>query len=268
MSLSRSRSTVRSRKPTLEALEDRQLLAVNPFFDAATGVLTLTGSAGGDGFQVVDSGQTTAGGQVQVFSGLNPFAVFATPIGTPVTRIVINTKGGNDAIVYRLTGSALGETRAVAVNLGAGNDAFTMLMANGLVAGTNWTVDVLGQAGNDALAATLAGQIAGALAVNFYGAGGRDSLSANYVGELDGSLGITLDGGADKDALASNDTLQAGSTGTFTAREFGRGGNDALALNIAKANAADPVTIDALIDGGGGTDTCSKSANVTAVNCP
>src|SRR5262249_54590954 len=102
--------------------------------------------------------------------------------------------------------------------------------------------------------------------LNVDGGDGTDKVSVTYAGVLNGRLDINAKGGNDNDTVSAIVTLGAGSNGVFRGRVKGGNGNDNLTFNILGATAA--VAIDAVLDGGAGTDTCVATANVTVINCP
>jgi hypothetical protein len=214
----------------LETLEDRRLFAVAIGF-VAPDMLTFTGDGQADTLVLKDNG---AG----VFSGERNNAVGAMipfgPIGG-IRRIQVQMNGNNDTVRYEL-GADPTTGRQVSVDLGSGNDYFTMTAAP--------DIDF---AGNTYLALKVTGQA------------GDDYLTAFHRGELDGRMELILDGGDGNDRLVHDVMFDAGSTGGFVARSFGGNGNDFQHLLVRKTLAADPVFINALASGGAGWDNLTRT---------
>src|SRR5262249_57256558 len=97
------------------------------------------------------------------------------------------------------------------------------------------------------------------------GGDGKDKVAVSYTGAVNGDLDFRATGGDGDDTVVGTVTLGAGSTGSLKGRVNGGDGNDDLTFNITGATAG--VAIDAVLDGGDGTDTCVHTTNVTAKNC-
>jgi hypothetical protein len=96
------------------------------------------------------------------------------------------------------------------------------------------------------------------------GGPGKDNVTVSYAGVLNGHLNFTANGGAGDDTVVGTIALGAGSTGSLKGRVNGGAGDDNLTFNITGTTTG---TIDAILDGGPGTDKCVHTANVTAINC-
>src|SRR5947209_1048535 len=118
----------RSRKvtPRLESLEDRCLLACTVSVDS-NGVLNITGDDTANSVQINDNGTGTTGNITVICDGMT-----TTPAAA-VTQIKVNTLGGNDTVLYSLTGNLNGQTR-LRVDLGTGNDNFAATVNNNVAA--------------------------------------------------------------------------------------------------------------------------------------
>jgi hypothetical protein len=93
---------------------------------------------------------------------------------------------------------------------------------------------------------------------------GSKNVNVAYDGVIKGSLQVGMNSGKSAGTLVANLTAEAGSTGNIWAREKGSPGNDNLTLNVfdntgAKSTLA---SLDALINGDGGTDTIVHTSNV------
>ena len=76
---------------------------------------------------------------------------------------------------------------------------------------------------------------------------------------------VNGDGGEGIDRVAGEMNFSAIRLGHVNARVLGSGGNDDLTLNIFGVD--NPDLLDALIDGGAGTDTAHYTANVLVIRC-
>ena len=139
--------------PRLEVLEERRLLACKVV--EAGGVLTITGDARANVVQIQDDGTkltVTCDGK-------------STDVSADVTKVVVNTRQGNDRVSYQLTGDlASGAARTLVVDLGNGNDRFDGTLGGNLAAGASLGVTVRGGNGKDIINFTgdAAGVAAGA----------------------------------------------------------------------------------------------------------
>jgi hypothetical protein len=192
----------------------------------------------------------------------------------PVTRIIVRTGDGPDAVNYNLTGDTA-SALAVDVRLGADHDTFVAhLNGHTLLAGADYRFNVLGGRGRDDIDFFSNDEVAissGArLAVNAFGGRGADNLSIGYRGLLDGRLNFHLFGGPGLDVLSARIDIFAGSTGSLglagdDATLNGGPGNDNLTYLVhTNGSTAD---VFALLNGGPGKNTCTHTKNVTVVNC-
>lgn len=222
--------------PRLEGLEDRHLLAV---VVACVGdTITFTGNWQADTVIINDNGAGLITGLRSNPAGdIVPFVPCAG-----IREIVVDTGANNDSVTYNLNGDlGLGATRIVRVNLGAGNDWLRVT--------ANADVDI----GAGAL-----------LRLKLDGGDGTDFMYLFYRGELDGRLELVADGGAANDRVYADLRLDCGSTGSLDARVLGGLGDDYLDLLVREQCPLDPTAIDALISGGLGFDTCTRTANILA----
>src|SRR5262249_10855666 len=214
--------------------------------------------------------------------------------GGPVEEEEGAAGSDNDTVNLTVTGPiALGATADLRADGGAGNDTLTASysgLLNGklsvkarggsgddLVAGTvalatgstgSVKADVkggpaeeedndtmMGGTDNDTVTLTVTGPIAaGARAdLSADGAAGNDKVNVSYSGVLNGKLNFNASGGNGDDVVTGTVTLGAGSNGSLKGLVSGGNGNDNLTFNITGATAN--VAIDAVLDGGPGTDT-------------
>ena len=99
--------------------------------------------------------------------------------------------------------------------------------------------------------------------IRMNGGGGIDTLTPTFGGEADGDLTLIVNGKGDADAVYGIVSLDA-SGGQVLAAVIGSGGNDDLRLDV---NGSSPF-LAASINGGGGTDLCQGTANVSKTACP
>lgn len=175
--------------PRLEALDGRWLPAVT--YDLVGSTLLVHGDAGANSITITDDGTATG---VQVNGDGSVF-----PTGTEISAIAVDTLGGDDTVVYDLTGT-LSVTRLVSVDLGRGADTFTADLHGNTVTGTatNMGISAFGDGGGDTLVLNAVGATvdAGAtLNVDFHGQAGKDTITFNYdAGFLDlGNVILTKD---------------------------------------------------------------------------
>ncbi len=224
----------KSLSPRVESLELRHMPAC--VLAAGAGLLTITCGPADDTVSLNDP--AIFGGVTGMATGVGAFG----PIWG-INTIVVDSGAGNDFVVYSLNADLLaGVTRKVTVKMQDGNDE--------LRAFANADVDIA----------------AGArLELNGYGGNGNDFMGMRYQGELDGEIRYTADGQAGHDTLVAYQRPDCGSTGMIFARAYGSAGDDQLTMEIRKQCLADPVVVDALIDGGLGFDTAWHTANVGVV---
>jgi hypothetical protein len=94
---------------------------------------------------------------------------------------------------------------------------------------------------------------------------GNDRLDLDYEGELDGRLRAVLNAGAGTDDLKVKLEADNGSDGTVDVKLLGAAGNDKLNFQLVVDN--DVAILNALADGGSGTDVGTVSPNVTKISC-
>ena len=165
--------------PRLEVLGDRSLPSVS--YQLTGTILTVTGDAGANTITITDIG--TADGVLVVGDG-NAFQATS-----PINSIVVQALGGDDTVVYDLTGP-LAVTRLVSVDLGRGADTFTAdLTGQTLGSGVNLGISADGGHGGDTLVLNAQGlntNSGSILTVSFSGDAGKDIFLFNYSpGELD-----------------------------------------------------------------------------------
>jgi hypothetical protein len=207
----------------IESLEARQMFTVTPSVPAP-GVLVFTGDAANDQVNIYDNGAgAIAGNYTNAVGGLTGFGWVGG-----FNTIYVNTGAGNDTFTYQIIADNLaGGARYVKAHLGDGHDTARFYAGNDIDLGPNAYYDI-----------------------SVYGDAGKDTISAFYQGELDGQLRLTQDGGLEDDVLTLDARLDVGSSGHFFARQYGREGDDTMSLTPRKAFFFDPVTVDALADGG------------------
>jgi uncharacterized protein YjbI with pentapeptide repeats len=204
--------------PRLETLEDRCLLAVS--VSQVGGTLIVTGDGRANNVSITDRGTASAG---NITVSIDGNTLTAT---SGVTDIQVNTKGGNDKVVYNHVGILVGgAVRQVNVNLGAGNDTFAAeYQASGLAAGAREIFTVFGGAGNAVENFNASPRVdiaAGAsLTALLRGKRGKNTFNINYVGKLDGGLQLVAFPGRGKNKIIRNITPLPGSTSSATNAEM------------------------------------------------
>lgn len=329
-----------TRKPTtrlaLESLEDRQCLSVTiDTIDAGHTLRVL----GDDVANTVTITQDDDHNKITVVVGSQT----KTFTSSQITKVVIDLKGGNDNLTYRLGGGSdfqfgkviqaqlgvgsdtakfdffndgsggsadieanlslevneagvsgaevvdvlLGKVEDVAVTvktrLGFGNDTFTATLKDDLIDDANVKFDLVDvndivllgipffRGGNDKYTIKADSNVDiddnAVLDVVMKGASGADTLDFAYAGEIDGLLKVLLDGGAGADTLKANFAIESDSDGALDVKLLGNTGNDNLTLNVNNAAGNDLTILNAVADGGAGTDTCVSTPNVTKISC-
>ncbi|MBN9121438.1 MAG: hypothetical protein J0I06_20180 [Planctomycetes bacterium] len=224
--------------PSLQALDAREVPAVilNTLADGSTEVFINDLGSGADTIVVRDFGNGTVAGQDNAisFSASN------------VTKIRINTEGGNDAVRYELIGSLQdGRQMSVEVGLGSnfdptvGNDRFEAILDSGVTLGNKSNLSISADGGN-----------------------GRDYLSVTAIDvnvRPDATLKTVLVGGYDDDTIAQ--LFRYGTNyGTVDMESYGLSGADTI-RQYAEFGAASTGHTVQLAYGGDGADT----ANVTLI---
>ena len=260
----------RRRKLALERLKSRQMLSATPIgFDMAAeapaqcvdsppiagsnaavgktaappqsaqiGELSGGPNAHSGGGPVVVTGSWKNDVVIIIDNGLGDFVINLNGNITPVSdpdKIVVDTKGGNDTVIYRLTSGdgppqRVGgkvETFRLEVDLGNGGDRFYARL-DGSIVNRTIEMDVDGGAGRDHLVMPgaeegLTTNIAenSTLKVNFRGASGKDLVWCDYKGELNGLFQLSVDGGKQKDELHVKTKRLAGSSGDLAFQSGG-----------------------------------------------
>jgi len=130
--------------------------------------------------------------------------------------------------------------------------------------------DVRGREGSDTMNLQATGvniDASSQVVAKVHGGEGNNVITANYQGQVHGALGVHLGGGVANDTVTSNISVDAGSTGEVYATVQGSAGNDNLTLNVTGAGTSTLQDLDAYLDGGPGTDTCTATPNVVVENC-
>jgi hypothetical protein len=190
------------------------------------------------------------------------------PISAPYLNVGILGTAGQDTVSVSL-GSITNSYVAIYAALLGNDDNFSATVNGDINGYSALAMAVFGGSGNDSISASINGNVSANSAVGVFldGGYGDDAVSFTYSGQLNGHLGAALLGGPGNDTVSANITADSGSTGHVAAYVAGGDGDDTLTLNINDNSGG---TLDvgfALIDGGPGTNTCTKTSNVTAINC-
>jgi hypothetical protein len=238
MMLQRSRLARGRFAPTLEALEDRNMLSATALFNPATGVLTVTGSNQADHVKIIDTGSASAAGAVKVFAEGN--LIFTSPavgLGVKsVTNINVDLLKGNDSLDYQLTGNLLFAQRTLKADLGKGNDSFNADLNGNIGFGAKLVLDIAGKDGKDTMNAKMTGDVLGpffflpasSLQINMDGGADKDTMAVALSGRVrsGASVNVDLRGGDDKDTMNIKALMDVEAGATLSLAERGQLGND------------------------------------------
>jgi hypothetical protein len=254
-------------RPCLEALEDRRVPTCTALQFA--GSLTITGTDQADVIRIDDNGF----GGVSVLCDTDVFA----RVFTGVTAISVNAQRGRDTVVYNLRGNVF-NFRSLRVDLGSGDDTFLAFFNSfDLPFGANFQMSVLGRSGRDTIAVDATRGVdvgtGAVLGLDLRGGLGGDRIDLAHDGAINGALSAVANGGFGPDQVSENFNVAANSGGQLFARTLGGRAADALTLNVIQPPGVCIVppctlTLDAVLDGGPGTDTCTATPNVRRFNCP
>jgi hypothetical protein len=271
-------------KPQLETLEERQVPTCT--FIQNNNLLTILGSPQRDIIRIGDDG----GGGVSVlcdqmttpmrFSGITSVSVLARGgndsvrydlLGTVNAHhsISVNLGPGRNTFLGFLNGSEIGPQAdyRISVLAGPGRLGNAMNVSSGLDPDTTLVSSLsvglltfVGTPFNNAL--TPGGSIdqGGKFTLRLIGSAGPDAINFDYRGFIQGTLDTLSAGAAGRDVIHTRIDVPTGSAGRVRARVLGGLGNDPdLRLNVTQAGSLCIVpncqlTIDALIDGGAGSD--------------
>ena len=197
-----------------------------------------------------------------------------------VHRIEVMTGGGDDVFTYSSAGpTGLGGPdtgpAALAVDLGAGNDAADFTVGGREPPPIPWRATVIGGAGNDTIRVNCAFdpsdlRVGGPISIGVDGGAGNDTIRFSLLPAggarpvLAGPLTVRLDGGAGNDVVRADVALDPRSTGRLDVRLDGGSGNDDLTYNGPTSLPPGSAT---LIDGGEGIDLAHHTGAVRVVNC-
>jgi hypothetical protein len=247
-------------RAALESLEDRTQPSVTASFSA--GLLTITGDGGSNVIQISDEGTAVAGHGDGV--ALGTF--------TGVTDVLVASGGGDDQVYYGLevaAGTTDPTVRRFEVGLGNGNDVFGATLTGDAAAGSVIDFLVNGRGGDDVIAVDAAafGLSAGSTATwTLIGEDGNDAIGASLAGRIDGDFVLRSYGIEANDVLTFALAPETGSTGSVVARLMGGGGDDRFAV----LTAGDPSGLslrDVQVHGGAGDDRARARGRAEFVSC-
>jgi hypothetical protein len=265
----------------MEALEGRALMAVQVF--ESNGLLSILGDGRSNQVRVYDVDGNATPGEISDIEVLADNKLYV--VRGVVDRIRIDLGGGNDRLVYDLGDPTLVQTyipeHNVTVHAGAGNDTVE-LYVNGFgyadapefqaMGPGAWNFNMDLGAGNDAFFMLMdadvlglergTGNVPSRLAVAVQGGQGNDALELQTSRDLDvqlATLAVSFRGGA------GNDTLTTTTKGEIRVEEatvainrFGEANNDRLLGSMAFRTAGD-ADVDQVIDTGSGSDFVNLS---------
>jgi hypothetical protein len=230
-----ARRPVTTRKtftPRLESLEDRTVPAVTV---VQTGnVIEVTGDNRNDSVFITDNGRSDAGAILITSFNLKggTGGVFRSQPLDPGLEvgIIIKTKGGEDLVDYKITGSfnrgwpttpLATRGRVISAELGSGNDRFGFR-------GDDPTDFYNRSPGFDVINSTLD--------VSAFGQSGDDKIAINYQGSVEkgGHVDLEAGGGADNDFVFITENFYGGEGATNYALVTGNAGENCLGLILYK----------------------------------
>lgn len=242
-------------RPSVEALEGRCMPACivtevgSTLFivgDAANNAVVIEHDASGNG-------QVRCDGVVTSYSG--------------VSRVVVQTRGGDDDFDFLATGRGIGLPLTLQVGLGAGNDSFAVdmgfldpiqLRERSFDIEARVAISLQAGAGDDAVFARFGDVTTGAgsgLLVNVQLGQGDDVLDAVFEGFLQRPTRLTVQGGAGCDsinAVAAGGQADVLSGGQLVLNLYGQNGDDSLGAFFDGRILAPGSAIT--VDGGRGDD--------------
>jgi hypothetical protein len=276
-------------RPGLETLEDRCVPAC--LISENAGTLLILGDNNTNHIDIEDAGGSGAGNVVVACDGQ------VIKNASVITGIRVRARGGNDIVTYTQTKSlSSGQNRHVVIDMGSDHDAVTVALNNGLSANARLNLAVRGGSGQSQINVTGAGTIAsnaaltmnlsaggdanrirgseaaniasgGSLTINVRAGGNLNALTAAQRGQALGFVNVTASAGGQYDRINALLTPANGSTGLITAKVLGGPGGDAVRFIARKITVFDTVGFDVVLNGGAGINTCTRTANVSAVNC-
>ncbi len=239
-----TRRTPKKTVPQVEALESRWCLSTTVVQSGS--LLTITGDNQADQVKINDNPAANitgvrANGQERLFSG--------------VDRIVVDLKGGKDALQY-FQESNRTRSMSFTADLGSDNDFFQSGINGDVLNFTMLQMRVDGGSGRDTMSVGVFGNTQGLslLSLDLNGGSGIDTIAASYQGKADGELRLNARGGADNDTVTALVDVAAGSEGRLgaggqQATVEGNSGNDTLDFRVH--NRTSPgFEVFAKIDGG------------------
>jgi hypothetical protein len=276
-------------RPRLETLEDRSVPAC--LISENVGTLLILGDSTANRIDISDAGGGGAGNVTVACDGQ------VIKNANIITGIRVRGRAGNDVITYTQTRSlSSGQNRRVVIDMGTEHDQVTVALNGGLSANSRLNLAVRGGTGQCQINVTGGGTIASnaALLMNLSAGGDANRIRGSEAANIasGGSLTINAIAGGNSNVLTVAQRGQAlgvvnakasaggrfgrinmlltpatGSTGLITAKVTGGTGNDAIRFIARKITVFDTVGIDAVLNGGAGVNFCTRTANVSAVNC-
>jgi hypothetical protein len=167
--------------PVVELLEDRTCLSTLSLHGH---ILTLTGDNTSNTITIHDAGNGNVSASIKTGGATRTFNAH------DVQGIVVDSGGGNDSVIYDLTGK-MTTSRSIMINLGAGQDQASLDFSQG-VSAANLTVQVTGGKGADHLKAVF-----GAIHnthVDFRSmlGVGNDQFNASFNGAITGTAKVDV----------------------------------------------------------------------------
>jgi hypothetical protein len=269
--------------PVCEQLEDR-LVPSCSFSEPGGNRLVVIGDNTSNVIRIADNGAQSASNIIVQCDGVN----WLTTSQGGIKELLIYTNNGNDQVSYTLGGN-LGTTslRSITVSLGANDDIFVASIGGNLASGSQLRLTTDGGDNTDQIYvyATYfqigggvnllsSGTVGSRMELNMAGGNGSDLIYTDFRGRVAAfsQLTVNLRGGTSNDTAFAYLELLFPTIGNITAQVFGEADNDDVRLIARRQSPQGDASLGAaapflLIDGDGGFDVCTRTLNVTGLNC-
>jgi hypothetical protein len=232
-------------RPSFECLETRECLSITTSLTDGGHTLVIQGTADAETVRIT---QDDAANTFTVESSVTRAGVVTGPVNTQtfsssaITKVVINTAGGDDSLVYQLkAGTNLVYAKDFWVDTGSGDDSITVDLANG-------------DAGSPNLSHIKA-------PLNFYSTTdqGADNVQIK-LGEIEANVQVIFntDLGVGDDVYSFSQVGSVDWRASLSSWVDGGDGRDNLSASIL-GNVAQQATVDVMFRGGIGNDTIAAN---------
>jgi hypothetical protein len=240
--------------------------------DTALAVL-FTGARGSN--QITTQFGAITGSRVNLTENLGPAGAtthvnFGGALSGSDATVVINGGAAADQ-VFAEVGNETNANLQFLTRLGNGANTFDLESTGNLVNSIEH-FEVDGGSGGNTITFDAKGvnaDLTSRLNLHAYLGAGADNVTENYSGVMDGELDGVIATGAGADTVNMNLTLDQGSTGRVHVRAYGNKGDDTMTFDVNdNSNPGGKSTLsllDALLDGGAGTNTLNATPNVKVI---